>query len=227
MYEHWNLEAKATLSWYTHYKKDYYFVFVGCGSFSGFFVEYLAHDMSKFSFLTFINIVPPCIRLPQNWNGSTVAVQLDPDYAVYLWSTLGYPVRKKYPQAASERLTIVSDSFMEDQCDDSNEESFSEQQEEARSSSKRLLPDRTHAAHNRANEKLVHFIVKQRMVEGHLLVWLDRLFYGTPGLKHVFSLHILQLHVGNVSSEWCKLKYNHGTYSCCCLSWLDHCLCCI
>ncbi|XP_076012313.1 PWWP domain-containing DNA repair factor 3B isoform X2 [Genypterus blacodes] len=99
---------------------------IACGSFSGSFVEYMAHGMS-------------------------------------------YPVRRKYPQAASERLIIASDSFIEDQCDDDKEESFQVQQEEVRRSSKRLLPDRTHAAHNRANEKLVHFIVKQRMVDGHLL----------------------------------------------------------
>lgn len=75
-----------------------------------------------------------------------------------------------YPQAASERLTITSDSVLEELGDDHKEDSFSEQQGEVSRSSKRLLPDRTHAAHNRANEKLVHFIVKQRMVEGHLLV---------------------------------------------------------
>lgn len=60
--------------------------------------------------------------------------------------------------------------MMEAPCDDHKEDSFSEQHEEVSRSSKRLLPDRSHAAHNRANEKLVHFIVKQRMVEGRLLV---------------------------------------------------------
>lgn len=79
-------------------------------------------------------------------------------------------MRRKYPQAASERLTIASDAIMEAPCDDHKEDSFSEQQEKVNRSSKRLLPDRSHAAHNRANEKLVHFIVKQRMVEGRLLV---------------------------------------------------------
>lgn len=63
--------------------------------------------------------------------------------------------------------------MMEEPCDDHKEDSFSEQQEEVSKTSKRLLPDRTHAAHNRANEKLVHFIVKQRMVEGRLLVWFN------------------------------------------------------
>lgn len=103
-----------------------YRIRIACGSFSGSFIEYFAHDMS-------------------------------------------YPVRRKYPQAASERLTIASDVITELLCDDHKEDSFSEQQEEVNRSSKRLLPDRSHAAHNRANEKLVHFIVKQRMVESRLL----------------------------------------------------------
>lgn len=83
---------------------------------------------------------------------------------------VGYPVRSMYPQAASERLTIASDMMEEDRCDDHKEDSFNEQQEDVGSRAKRLLPDRTHAAHNRANEKLVHFIVKQHMVDKHLLV---------------------------------------------------------
>ncbi|XP_018522323.1 PWWP domain-containing DNA repair factor 3B [Lates calcarifer] len=87
----------------------------------------------------------------------------------YFAHGMSYPVRRKYPQAASERLTITSDTMMEEPSDDHKEDSFNEQHGEVSRSSKRLLPDRTHAAHNRANEKLVHFIVKQRMVEGRLL----------------------------------------------------------
>ncbi|XP_029354511.1 PWWP domain-containing DNA repair factor 3B-like isoform X2 [Echeneis naucrates] len=102
-----------------------YRIRIACGSFSGSFIEYIAHGIS-------------------------------------------YPVRRMYPQAASERLTITSDTMIEGLSDD-KEDSLSEQQGEISKSSKRLLPDRTHAAHNRANEKLVHFIVKQRMVEGRLL----------------------------------------------------------
>ncbi|XP_061566908.1 PWWP domain-containing DNA repair factor 3B-like [Cololabis saira] len=85
----------------------------------------------------------------------------------YLNHDMSYPVRRKYPQAASEGLGIANDSMMEELCDDNKEDG--EEQKDASKSSKRLLPDRTHAAHNRANEKLVHFIVKQRMVEQHLL----------------------------------------------------------
>lgn len=103
---------------------------------------------------------------------SIPAALLAPDDAPYCWflTIPGYPVRRKYPQAASERLTITSDTMMEEPSDDHKEDSFNEQHGEVSRSSKRLLPDRTHAAHNRANEKLVHFIVKQRMVEGRLLV---------------------------------------------------------
>ncbi|XP_068449260.1 PWWP domain-containing DNA repair factor 3A-like isoform X2 [Clinocottus analis] len=115
----------AAIEWSWDLITDYR-IRIACGSFSGSFIEYVAHDMS-------------------------------------------YPVRRTYPQADSERLTIASDSMMEELSDDHREDSFSEQHEEVSRSSKRLLPDRSRAAHNRANEKLVHFIVKQRMVDGHLL----------------------------------------------------------
>ncbi|XP_014833707.1 PREDICTED: PWWP domain-containing protein MUM1-like isoform X1 [Poecilia mexicana] len=82
---------------------------------------------------------------------------------------MSYPVRRKYPQAASERLTITSDVVMEEPCEHHQEDSVGEKHKDVSTCSKRLLPDRTHAAHNRANEKLVHFIVKQRMVEKRLL----------------------------------------------------------
>lgn len=118
-------EYERAIGWSLELISDYT-IRIACGSFSGSFLEYFAHDMS-------------------------------------------YPVRRTYPQAASERLTITSDLMMEAPCDDHKEDSFSEQHEEVSRSSKRLLPDRSHAAHNRANEKLVHFIVKQRMVEGRLL----------------------------------------------------------
>ncbi|XP_019935489.2 PWWP domain-containing DNA repair factor 3B isoform X1 [Paralichthys olivaceus] len=115
----------AVIEWSMALITDYR-IRIACGSFSGSFINYFAHDMS-------------------------------------------YPVRRKYPQTASEKLTITSESMVEEPCDDLKEASFSDQQGKVGRSSKRLLPDRTHAAHNRANEKLVYFIVKQHMVEGHLL----------------------------------------------------------
>ncbi|KAK7913347.1 hypothetical protein WMY93_013558 [Mugilogobius chulae] len=91
-------------------------------------------------------------------------------FVEYCSHNISYPVRRKY-QAISERLSFSNDIEMEESFSgDDNEDSFSEQQEaEDLKSSKRLLPDRTYAAHNRANEKLVNFIVKQHMVDQHLL----------------------------------------------------------
>ncbi|CAN9506934.1 unnamed protein product [Ophioblennius macclurei] len=87
----------------------------------------------------------------------------------YYAHDMSYPVRKMYPQESSKRLNIVSDALMlEDTCEDLKDDSLNEREDTSKGS-KRLLPDRTHAAHNRANEKLVHFIVKQRLVETHLL----------------------------------------------------------
>lgn len=87
----------------------------------------------------------------------------------YYAHNISYPVRRKY-QASAERLTFANDIVMEESLlDDDLEDSCNEQQEEEMKHLKRLLPDRTHAAHNRANEKLVQFIVKQGMVDQHLV----------------------------------------------------------
>ncbi|KAM9409958.1 PWWP domain-containing DNA repair factor 3A-like [Pholidichthys leucotaenia] len=85
----------------------------------------------------------------------------------YFDHDMSYPVRRKCPQAASDRLTIITELMTEDPCVDHKEDNLNEQEEVKHSL--RLLPDRSHVAINRANEKLVHFIVKQRMVEQHLL----------------------------------------------------------
>ncbi|XP_077420693.1 PWWP domain-containing DNA repair factor 3A-like [Vanacampus margaritifer] len=92
---------------------------------------------------------------------------------------MSYPVRRKHPRAPSEQLSIACESSeqlaidsklaMEEEEQSLNLKEDGEQQEQVNKCAKRLLPDRTQAAHNRANEKLVHFIVKQRMVEGRLL----------------------------------------------------------
>uniref|UniRef100_A0A3P8S0R2 Si:dkey-57k2.7 n=1 Tax=Amphiprion percula TaxID=161767 RepID=A0A3P8S0R2_AMPPE len=110
-----------------------------------------------------------CLELKTDYEFKIACGSFSGSFIEYFDHDMSYPVRRKYPQAESERLTLGSDVMTEEPCDDLKEDSFSEQQEEVGRSSKRLLPDRTHAAHNRANEKLVHFIVKQRMVEGHLL----------------------------------------------------------
>ncbi|XP_061670531.1 PWWP domain-containing DNA repair factor 3B isoform X2 [Syngnathoides biaculeatus] len=149
-------EYATVMQWSLELIKDYT-ICIACGSFSGSFLEYFAHGMS-------------------------------------------YPVRRKYPKASSEQLSIASNVIMEeknhliDHNEDSDQQEASSeqqtiasdsvreeeghfvdvsedraQQEKANKCVKRLMPDRTQAAHNRANEKLVDFIVKQRMVEERLL----------------------------------------------------------
>lgn len=87
----------------------------------------------------------------------------------YYAHNISYPVRRKY-QANAERLTFANDVVMDGSLTgDDTEDSINEQQEEDIKHLQRLLPDRTHAIHNRANEKLVHFIVKQGMVDQHLV----------------------------------------------------------
>ncbi|XP_049574976.1 PWWP domain-containing DNA repair factor 3A [Syngnathus scovelli] len=84
---------------------------------------------------------------------------------------MSYPVRKTRPWASSEQQTIVSDLLLEeeDQCVNPSKDCEEQKQEVVNKCAKRLLPDRTQAAHNRANERLVHFITKRRMVEERLL----------------------------------------------------------
>uniref|UniRef100_H3DK09 Si:dkey-57k2.7 n=2 Tax=Tetraodon nigroviridis TaxID=99883 RepID=H3DK09_TETNG len=101
-----------------------YRIRIACGSFSGSFIEYCAHDMS-------------------------------------------HPVMKTFPQGVSVSPTVTSNEETA-VLSHEGEDNVGEQQDTSRNE-KRLLPDRSHAAHNRANEKLVNFIVKQRMVEKRLL----------------------------------------------------------
>ncbi|XP_062337536.1 PWWP domain-containing DNA repair factor 3A-like isoform X1 [Osmerus eperlanus] len=116
---------EGAITWCRELITDYR-IRIGCGSFTGSFIEYFADDIS-------------C------------------------------PVRKMYPQGTSA-LTFPSKLIMEEDyvvLDDHEDESSSEQQEEQ--GAKKLLPDRSKAARNRANDKLVHFIIKQRRVEKRLL----------------------------------------------------------
>lgn len=57
---------------------------------------------------------------------------------------------------------------MDDLCDSSEEDGAGDQADEHQC--KKLLPDRSKAARNRANEKLVDFIVRKRGTEKRLLV---------------------------------------------------------
>ncbi|KAL2097187.1 hypothetical protein ACEWY4_006394 [Coilia grayii] len=101
-----------------------YRIRIGCGSFSGSFIEYFANDVS-------------C------------------------------PLRRKYSQGTSD-LTFPTHLIVDDLCYSSEEEGAGDQVNEY--PHKKLLPDRSKAARNRANEKLVDFIVRKRGAEKRLLV---------------------------------------------------------
>lgn len=79
---------------------------------------------------------------------------------------------KTFPQGVSVSPTVTSNDESE-VLNHEGEDNGGKQQDMSRKE-KRLLPDRSHAAHNRANEKLVNFIVKQRMVEKRILVGYTR-----------------------------------------------------
>lgn len=86
---------------------------------------------------------------------------------------LGHPVMKTFPQGVSVTPTVTSNEAIEPLSRE-GEDKISELQEDTSRTQKRLLPDRSHAAHDRANEKLVNFIVKHRMAEERLLVGYTR-----------------------------------------------------
>lgn len=80
---------------------------------------------------------------------------------------------KTFPHGVSVSPIVTSNEAIE-ALSYEEEDKISELQEDTSKTQKRLLPDRSHAAHNRANEKLVNFIVKQRMAEERLLVGCTR-----------------------------------------------------
>ncbi|XP_029479004.2 PWWP domain-containing DNA repair factor 3A-like isoform X2 [Oncorhynchus nerka] len=88
----------------------------------------------------------------------------------YFSDDISCPVRRCYPQGTSD-LTFPSKLILEEQYvtsdPEGDDQEGSKRQEEERR--RKLLPDRSKAARNRANEKLVDFVVRQRRVETRLL----------------------------------------------------------
>lgn len=156
----------------TYYSNIFDFFLPACGSFSGSFIEYFSHDMSKFCLTLLLNKkkTKKTLRLYINLEEKLTSTCSRAWFLKRLiWVLTGFPVRRKYPQSAADRLNITSDETIVFS-DDSMEDSVVKPQEEVSRCSKRLLPDRSQAAYNRANEKLVQFIVKQRKADKHLLV---------------------------------------------------------
>ncbi|XP_053722553.1 PWWP domain-containing DNA repair factor 3A isoform X2 [Synchiropus splendidus] len=84
----------------------------------------------------------------------------------YVAHNMSLPVRRKFPRA--EGFVFPPQETWADQDLEDSKDSLDLEKDQQRSS-RRLLPDRTLAAHNRATEKLVHYIVQKRMVEARLL----------------------------------------------------------
>ncbi|XP_076829759.1 uncharacterized protein LOC143475723 [Brachyhypopomus gauderio] len=92
----------------------------------------------------------------------------------YFDDDISCPVRNKYRKVSSSELTFPSQELLNEQSkgldtcagEDKEDKSQSKQEE---LHLKKVLPDRTLAARNRANERLVDFIVKKRGVENRLL----------------------------------------------------------
>lgn len=82
----------------------------------------------------------------------------------YCAADISCPVRRKFSEGKSV-LTFPSQEFHSS--DDNTDDITVEEQDDVHS--KKVLPDRARAARNRANEKLVDFIVNRRRVETHLL----------------------------------------------------------
>ncbi|RXN09961.1 PWWP domain-containing MUM1-like protein [Labeo rohita] len=86
----------------------------------------------------------------------------------YCAADISFPVRRKYSEGTSV-MTFPIQEILSEQCDnpDSNiEDIVVEEQDELLS--KKVLPDRSKAARNRANKQLVDFIIR-RKVENRLL----------------------------------------------------------
>lgn len=81
----------------------------------------------------------------------------------------GCPVRRKYSEKKSV-LTFPSQEILGEEFDNSDnntEDIVVEEQDELLS--KKVLPDRSKAARNRANEQLIDFIIRRKL-EDRLLV---------------------------------------------------------
>ncbi|XP_051984851.1 PWWP domain-containing DNA repair factor 3B-like isoform X2 [Xyrauchen texanus] len=141
----------SAITWSLELISDYR-IRIGCGSFTGSFIEYCAADIS-------------C------------------------------PLRKKYSEGKSV-LTFPSQEILSEQCNYSEEnieDIVVEEQDELLS--KKVLPDRSKAARNRANKLLVDFIVNKRRVENRLLAiingqesskWLQALMKPTRRVVDVY-----------------------------------------
>lgn len=89
----------------------------------------------------------------------------------YFTNDISYPVRRQYPDGASE-MTFPSQQLLIEEPDSEEERTEEPEEEQIEQAneihSKKVLPDRSQAARNRANQRLVDCIVTKRGVENRL-----------------------------------------------------------
>ncbi|NXY79379.1 MUM1 protein, partial [Glareola pratincola] len=100
-----------------------------------------------------------CIRLISDYRIRVGCHSFTGSFLEYLAADISYPVRKEGYQG------LVPMAFS----DTSDEDEESSSETSPRKPSKKLLPDRTRAARDKANKKIVEFIVKTKGAEEHLL----------------------------------------------------------
>ncbi|MCI4377767.1 hypothetical protein PGIGA_G00207070 [Pangasianodon gigas] len=133
-----------------------YRIRIGCGSFAGSIIEYIADDIS-------------------------------------------YPLRSEYSKASSDLLSPTQ-SLMEQQDVDSELQDLEEHPDFFQDvhMEKKVLPDRMQAARNRANQRLVDFIVRKRGAQNRLLAVIS----GQEASRWLQALHSSsRLMVGQVYLE--------------------------
>ncbi|KAL4634804.1 PWWP domain-containing protein MUM1-like isoform X1 [Arapaima gigas] len=109
-----------------------------------------------------------CLELIEDYRIRIACGSFTGTFLEYFAADISCPVRRMYLQEASD-LAFPSKIIMEEHS--SLLESESEAgglQRQSNHPAKRVLPDRSKAARNRANEKLVQFIVQKRGVEEHV-----------------------------------------------------------
>ncbi|POI25903.1 hypothetical protein CIB84_010347 [Bambusicola thoracicus] len=101
-----------------------------------------------------------CIQLISDYRIRVGCHSFTGSFLEYFADDISYPVRKQYQQSS---VQMAFPSVAEEDLEDSVLETSPQKP------SRKLLPDRTRAARDKANKKIVEFIVKTKGAEEHLL----------------------------------------------------------
>uniref|UniRef100_A0A8C4U0W7 PWWP domain-containing protein n=1 Tax=Falco tinnunculus TaxID=100819 RepID=A0A8C4U0W7_FALTI len=101
-----------------------------------------------------------CIRLISDYCIRVGCHSFTGSFLEYFAADISYPVRKEgYQRLVQMTFPNIADEHIEEYVEETS----------PRKPSKKLLPDRTRAARDKANKKIVEFIVKMKGAEEHLL----------------------------------------------------------